>query len=162
MADATSLQQLCNAVNRRYLSDSLPKNYTIFDAKWWLNRVVKGDGKDGLWRAIVVDGQLIGSISLERKSGNFRIDSELGLMLLDEYSNRGIATFAVGQICREAFATLDIHRITACVFSPNEASQRVLLKNDFRLEGTLHAAAIKDGNIYDVCIYGSVKCYVET
>ena len=65
-ADKTALMALCNAVDRTFLSDRLPYPYTEADADWWLGMVAGNDGKEGVWRAIVVDGQVVGSISVER------------------------------------------------------------------------------------------------
>ena len=61
------------------------------------------------------------------------------------------------QICTIAFNELDIIRITGLVYKPNKASQRVLEKNDFTLEGVMKNAVYKDGNIYDMCIFGKVR-----
>ncbi len=63
-------------------------------------------------------------------------------------------TQAVKQICSIAFEKLDIIRITGLVYQPNIASQRVLEKNDFILEGIMKKAVFKNDNIYDLCIYG--------
>ena len=63
-------------------------------------------------------------------------------------------TKAVKEICEMAFDKLDIVRITGLVYKPNIASQRVLEKNDFVLEGIMKNAVFKNGNIYDMCIYG--------
>ena len=45
--------------------------------------------------AIVYDRKLIGSISVEKKDD----DAEIGYMILNDYSNKGIGTEAVKQIC---------------------------------------------------------------
>ena len=47
-------------------------------------------------------------------------------MLLNEYSNKGIGTEAVRQVCSIAFKDLSLEQITANVFQPNIASIRVL------------------------------------
>ena len=65
-ADREALMALCNAVDRAFLSDRLPEPYTEADADWWLGMVAENDGKEGVWRAIVVDGRIVGSISVER------------------------------------------------------------------------------------------------
>lgn len=60
--DKLVLMALCNAVDRTFLSDRLPYPYTEADADWWLGMVAESDGKEGVWRAIVVDEQIVGSI----------------------------------------------------------------------------------------------------
>ena len=157
LADKKELKELCNAVDRTYLSDRLPNPYTEDDANWWLNMVAKSEGTDGTFRAVVVDGRIIGSDSIERKSGIYRFDGELGYMLLNDYWNRGLMSQAVGQVCEIAIKELDLNRITANVFHPNLSSQRILQKNGFIQEGVMRKAAIKGGNIYDILIYGLLK-----
>ena len=85
-ADAMELTNLCNAVDRHYLSDRLPNPYTEKDAEEWLKMVTDNDTITGIYRAIVCDRKLIGSISVEKKDD----DAEIGYMLLNEYKNKGI------------------------------------------------------------------------
>ncbi len=157
LADKKGLTELCNAIDRTFLSDRLPNPYTDENADWWLNMVTKREGIDGTFRAIVVDGKIVGSISIERKADIYRLDGELGYMLLRDYWNRGLMSRAVGQVCEIAIKELGLNRITANVFHPNLASQRVLLKNGFTQEGIMRNAAIKCENIYDILIFGLLK-----
>ena len=149
LSDIMELTNLCNAVDRRFLSDRLPYPYTEKDAEKWLKMVTNNDAITGIYRAIVYDGKLIGSISVEKKDD----DAEIGYMILNEYTNKGIATEAVKQICSIAFKALSIKQITANVFQPNIASIRVLLKNGFKYKGAIPNAVIKDGYVYDLLIY---------
>ena len=80
LADKKELIELCNAVDRTYLSDRLPSPYTEDDANWWLNMVANSEGIDGTFRAMVVDGKIVGGISIERKADIYRLDGELGYM----------------------------------------------------------------------------------
>ena len=128
--DKAELIALCNAVDRTYLSVRLPNPYTNADADWWLNMVQLNEGKKGIFRAIVVDGKIIGSISVERNAENPN-EGEIGYMLLTEYWSKGIATEAVSQICKTAFRELSVDRIVAKVHESNVASFRVLEKNGF-------------------------------
>jgi RimJ/RimL family protein N-acetyltransferase len=78
-------------------------------------------------------------------------------MLLKDYWNRGLMSQAVRQVCKIAIKELGLNRITANVFHPNLASQRILLKNGFIQEGVMRKAAIKEGIIYDILLYGLLK-----
>lgn len=151
------LMDLCNSVDRRYLSDRIPEPYTDADADWWLGMVSEYDGVDGLFRSIVLDGKVIGSISVECKSDVYRHDGEIGYMLLTEYWSQGIMTEAVKLMCTEAFEKLDIARITGIVYTENEASWRVLEKNGFVREGLQRKAACKKGKMHDIFLYGRLK-----
>ncbi len=151
------LVDLCNNVDRTYLSDRLPNPYTDADADFWLNMVSEHDGVDGLFRAISVDGKIVGNISIECKADVYRHDCEIGYMLMTEYCSQGIMTEAAKRICTEAFDTLDITRITGIVYTPNTASQRVLEKSGFVREGVQRNAVCKDGSLYDTYIYGKLR-----
>ena len=106
---------------------------------------------------IVVDGKIVGTISVEQKEDVYQKDSEIGYYLLLEVYSKGIMTEAVRQICEIAFEKLDIIRITGVVYEPNIASRKVLEKKNFLLEGVMKKAVIKNNNIYDLCIYGKLK-----
>ena len=152
-ADAMELTSLCNAVDRRFLSDRLPNPYTEKDAEEWLKTVSENEAVTGIYRAIVYDRKLIGSISVEKKDD----DAEIGFMLHGDYCNKGIMTEAVRQMCSIAFHDLPIERITANIFQPNTTSMQVLRKNGFVHEATLRNAVIKNNEIYDLCIFGLKK-----
>ena len=157
LSDAKELTNLCNAVDRHFLSDRLPYPYTEKDAEEWLKIVTENEAVSGIYRAIVYNGELVGSISVEKKDD----DAEIGYMILNDYSNKGIGTEAVKQICPIAFKVLSLEQITANVFHPNIASIRVLQKNGFKYKGAIPNAVIKDGNVYDLLIYELSKDYNE-
>lgn len=151
------LIDICNDVDRTFLSNRLPYPYTEESADWWLGMVSGHDGKDGVFRAISVDGKIVGNISVEQKADVYCKDGEIGYLLLTSCWSRGIMTEAVRQICEIAFSELDIIRITGLVYAPNIASRRALEKNAFIQEGLQRNAVYKDGNIFDLCVYGKLK-----
>ena len=152
-ADKRALMGLCNAVDRTFLSDRLPEPYTEADADWWLGMVAGNEGKEGVWRSVWADGQLVGSISVERKAGEEYTVGELGYMILTPWWSKGIGTEAVRQICGIACEELGLERITATVFEGNRASERVLEKNRFRLERLVPGGVVKGGKTMDVRVY---------
>ncbi len=151
--DKLVLMALCNAVDRTFLSDRLPYPYTEADADWWLGMVAANEGKEGVWRAIVVDGLIVGSISVERLANVQRNAGSIGYMVLTPFWSQGIGTEAVRQICGIAFRELALERIIGEVFPENLASARVLEKNGFRLEETKAEAIVKGGKAMDVRVY---------
>lgn len=157
MEDQASLIEICNKIDRSYLSDILPDPYTKESAKWWLNMINENEGKKGVFRKIVVNDKIIGTISVEKLENNYRKNAEIGYYLLPEESSKGIMSGAVRQICKIAFQELNIIRITGFVFEPNIASRKVLEKNGFVLEGIMQNAVIKNEEIFNVCIYGKLK-----
>ena len=152
-ADREALMALCNAVDRTFLSDRLPYPYTEADADWWLGMVAGNDGKEGVWRAIVVDGRIVGSISVERLANDQRNAGSIGYMILTPFWSQGIGTEAVRQICGISFRELALDRIIGEVFPENLESARVLEKNDFQLERTKIGGVVKDGKAMDVKIF---------
>ena len=152
-SDREALMALCNAVDRTFLSDRLPYPYTEADADWWLWMVAENEGKEGVWRAIVVDGLIVGSISVERLANVQRNAGSIGYMVLTPFWSQGIGTEAVRQICGIAFQEFALERIIGEVFPENLASARVLEKNGFRLEGTKVGAVVKGGKVMDVRVY---------
>lgn len=155
--DKQALIKICDSVDRTYLSNRLPHPYTEESADWWLNMLAENDGKTGIFRKIIADGEIVGNITVEKKSDVYSCDSEIGYILLAEKYSKGIMTEAVRQICELAFSALDITRITGLVYEPNVASRRVLEKNNFVLEGLMKNAVAKNGEIYDLRIYGKIK-----
>ena len=151
--DKPALIALCNAVDRTFLSDRLPEPYTEADANWWLGMAAENEGKEGVWRSIWADGNLVGSISVERKDGDENKVGELGYMILTPWWSKGIGTEAVRQICEIATRELGLKQITTMVFEGNRASERVLEKNGFRLEETKTGAVVKGGKAMDVRVY---------
>ena len=112
--------------------------------------VTENEGKEGVWRSIWADGHLVGSISVERETGEEHAVGELGYMILTPWWSKGIGTEAVRQMCGIAFEELGLERITATTFEGNLASARVLEKNGFWLEETKAGAVMKDGKSMDV------------
>ena len=156
--DKPALMALCNAVDRTFLSDRLPYPYTEADADWWLGMVAENENKEGVWRAIVVDDQIVGSISVERMADEERNVGSIGYMILTPWWSKGFGTEAVRQMCGIAFRELALERIIGEVFPENLASARVLEKNGFRLEETKAGAVVKGGKAMDVRVY----CYKGT
>ena len=156
-ADIPALVALYNGVDRRYLSDHLPNPYTEASARWWLDLIRREEGRGGLYRVILADGKLAGTLSAERKPDVFHRDAELGYLLDPAFQSRGVMTAAVGQFCPLAFARLDLLRLSALVYAPNTASRRVLEKNGFALEGLQKQAVTKGDAVWDLCLYGRLR-----
>ena len=152
-ADKKALMALCNAVDRTFLLDRLPYPYTEADADWWLGMVTENEGKEGVWRSIWADGELVGSISVERKDDEGQAIGEIGYMILTPFWSQGIGTEAVKQICKIAFRELELQQIVGNVFTENVASARVLEKNGFWPQETKVGAFEKGGEMIDVKFY---------
>jgi RimJ/RimL family protein N-acetyltransferase len=70
-------------------------------------------------------------------------------------------TLAIGAFVRYLFSNTRLIRIEANVFVGNHASARVLEKNGFILEGTIHSAFVKDGVAKDTWLYALLREMIE-
>lgn len=79
----------------------------------------------------------------------------LGYWLDESYWGKGYMTEAVQGVLNYGFEELRLSLITATCYPHNKRSQKVLKKNGFIYEGTLHQAELTyNGNIYDhQCYY---------
>jgi RimJ/RimL family protein N-acetyltransferase len=91
-------------------------------------------------RAVVLDGVVIGTVSLELVDGMGqpgmppRTEAELGYLFDPAYGGHGYASEAVAAVVAYAFDALGVRRITAGCFADNLASVRVLEKVGMRRE----------------------------
>jgi ribosomal-protein-alanine N-acetyltransferase len=69
----------------------------------------------------------------------------IGYFLHPDHWHRGFATAAVTILTRFLIETVGVNRVQAEVMPGNVHSKQVLLKNGFRLEGTLRQAAVWPG-----------------
>jgi RimJ/RimL family protein N-acetyltransferase len=141
----------------RNLRDAFPHPYTLADARRWIARNAAAP-EPTLNFAIVLEGEAIGGLGLERRSDMFRCGLELGYWLGEPFWGRGIAAEAVRALVAYAFATFpDVAVVQAHHLAANPASGRVLSKAGFRLDGRLRAAAVKAGEVSDVLIYSRTR-----
>ena len=157
-ADAVSIARYAdNAKIAANLRDVFPCPYAPQDAATFVESCIRQEGRGQMCRAIEVDGEAAGSIGLFLGSDVYRRSAELGYWLGRPFWGRGVMTAAVRQICREAFAAFHLARIQAEVYAPNKASQVVLEKAGFALEGVRHCGIYKNGQLLDSCLYALLK-----
>ena len=84
---------------------------------------------------VLEDGAIVGYVSLSQVVRGAFQNAFLGYAIGRDHSGRGIGTAAVGAAVQEAWR-MRLHRVQANVATTNLASQRVMEKNAFRLEGT--------------------------
>ena len=141
----------------------IPYPYTKSDAENWIaitGRGVKDNGciTSFAIRKNMVGGseKLIGSIGfvgLKFENGAIvdRIHrAEVGFWIARPFWNQGICSSVVKRACEQAFRDWKLFKITAEVFQGNIASERVLTKCGFKIEGELAAHYRKDGRLIDV------------
>jgi [ribosomal protein S5]-alanine N-acetyltransferase len=103
------------------------------------------------------DGQVAGRINLnEIVRGPFQ-SCHLGYWLGQAYNGRGLASAAVREVVRVAFAELGLHRIEAGTLLHNVRSQRVLERNGFTRFGVAPAYLNIAGTWQDHAMYQVVN-----
>lgn len=133
------------------LTDRFPFPYTESNGKSFIELATKDDPIH--FFAIDVDGQAVGGIGIHPQDDIHRKNAELGYWLAEPFWGQGIISYAIKQAVDFAFATYDIDRIFARPFGTNVASQKVLEKNNFILEGRFEKVLIKNNEYLDELIY---------
>jgi len=103
----------------------------------------------------IINNQVVGCVSLDNLTKNHK--AELGYWLTESYWGQGIVSEAVKQIVDHGFNKLKLKRIYAYTFTPNKASQKVLLKNGFTKEGLHKKDVLKDGKYIDIITFAKVR-----
>jgi RimJ/RimL family protein N-acetyltransferase len=73
-----------------------------------------------------------------------------------KFQNKGIATQAVIKVNYIAKKKFNLKKITASVYSNNFFSKKLLLKNKFKLEGTLKKQFLYRNKRFDKLIFGKI------
>lgn len=133
------------------LSDQFPFPYTEENGAAFIEFATK----DTLIHifAIEINGEAAGGIGLHPQTDIFQKNAELGYWLGEPFWGNGIITKAIQQIIEFGFATFEIDRIFARAFASNIPSQKVLKKNNFKLEARFEKTLFKNGEYLDELIY---------
>jgi len=158
LKDAESLVKHINDKSIARYTLTIPYPYYLKDAYYWLKKVEKRKKSKKLevlnW-AIEIDSEAVGGISLEKIYVNHK--AEVGYWLSKKYRGQGIMSEAVKQVVDYGFKELNLKRIWAGCFTNNPASQKVLKKNGFKLEGILRKEHIKNSRFTNDCIFAKIK-----
>lgn len=106
--------------------------------------------------AIESNGEIVGSISIMKIDWH-NMKAEMGYWVGEEYWGKGIATKAIKKFTKEVFRKFKLKRVEAYPYSYNKASQRVLEKAGYKLEGERRKAAKHHGKWLDDKIYAKIR-----
>ncbi|MEO9482807.1 MAG: GNAT family protein [Ekhidna sp.] len=154
--DAETVASLIN--NRKVLDnlrDYIPYPYSKKDAEEFILFSTKQDPT--VTFAILSHDEICGVIAIIPQSDIHRMSAEVGYWIGEPYWGNGIATQALSLITEYAFSQLDVIRLYAIVFSPNDTSKRVLEKCGYKKEGIGKKAIIKNNQILDEHRYAILK-----
>jgi RimJ/RimL family protein N-acetyltransferase len=109
------------------------------------------DPPDGIGRAVLVDGEVAGSIGLTPTMSE---GGHVGYWCGPQARGRGVMTDSLRQFCGYALDGLQLRRLELIVDPDNVASQRVAEKVGFQREGVLRShLAHPDGRRRDSVMY---------
>jgi RimJ/RimL family protein N-acetyltransferase len=152
ISDLESLVKYANNWNvAKNLTDKFPHPYTERNGREFIEFATKDNPIHIL--AIDIDRQAIGGIGIHPQEDIHRKNAELGYWLAEPFWGQGIISNAIIQIINFGFSTYDIDRIFARPFGTNIASQKVLKKNNFILEGRFEKVLFKNGEYLDELVY---------
>ena len=157
MEDCERLAELAD--NRKIwlnVRDRFPYPYGVEEAEAWIKHC-DGEQEPVSQFAIEAEGILVGGVGFEALSDVNRIGAEIGYWIGEPYWGRGIATSALHEASRRAFAGFPFERLQAMVFEWNGASMRVLEKAGYHREGRLRRSVVKDGQVIDSVIYARLR-----
>ncbi len=158
IGDAESVAKYANNKEiAQNLRNVFPHPYTIENAKSYINACINSDKTRQCTKAIVVNGEAVGTIGVFLKDDVYCKSAEIGYWLGEAFWNKGIMSAAVKQICDFALEEYDIERIFAEPYAYNIGSRKVLEKAGMQLEGVLKKSIYKNGRIFDSCIYAFTK-----
>lgn len=103
------------------------------------------------------DDTLVGTIGIHKIDWIHRHASISVVIGERQYWGRGLGTEAVGLVVRHAFTKLNLHRLTAGMWAPNEGSRHCFEQNGFRREGTLRESFSYEGRYVDEYVYGLLQ-----
>jgi ribosomal-protein-alanine N-acetyltransferase len=151
-SDINSLIKYANNWNiAKNLTNQFPHPYTIQDGKAFIEYATKDEPIHIF--AIEVNQEAVGGIGIHPQSDIFIKNAEIGYWLGEPFWGHGIVSKAIKQIIQFGFSTFDIERIFARPYGTNVASQKILEKNNFLLEGRYNNILYKNGEYLDELIY---------
>jgi [ribosomal protein S5]-alanine N-acetyltransferase len=150
--DLNSLVKYANNKDiAKFMTDTFPHPYTEEAGRGFIAFATKDDPVHIF--AIDINGEAVGGIGIHPQADIQRKNAELGYWLAEPFWGHKIMTRAVEQILDFAFKTYDINRVFARPFGTNIASQKVLEKAGFTLEGRFEKTLYKNGEFLDELVY---------
>lgn len=134
----------------RWLRSRFPEPYTIEDAKSWISIATASSPILDFVISRRQDNIAIGAIGLKARDDVYYRTMEIGYWLGQDHWGKGIATEALSAMTAWAFENFTyVLKLEAEVFDGNEASQKVLMKAGYELEGRRRKAVEKKGVVMD-------------
>ena len=154
--DIDTLISIANNFNiAKNLTDKFPYPYTRADGERFIEYAINSTSSHLF--AIDLQGTAIGGIGIHPQDDIYRKNAEIGFWLAESHWGNGYMRIAISKITTYTFQTIEIERIYARVFENNIASQRVLQKSGFQLDGKFQKTIFKNNEFLDEYIYSLRK-----
>lgn len=155
-SDAAALARYANqATIAGQMHDAEPRAYSLQDAEAWIQHIRSEQPQ--CHYSIAAGDRLAGGVALVPGADIYAHSAEISYWVADEFWGRGLATFAVREVTDIALGRLGFSRLFARVFAGNPASQRVLEKAGYELEGIMRRGACKDGQHIDLLQFARLR-----
>jgi RimJ/RimL family protein N-acetyltransferase len=152
MTDLDALVKYANnPAIAKNMTDKFPHPYTEADGVNFIH-FANSNNPINIF-AIEVNGEAAGGIGIHPQDDIHRKNAELGYWLAEPFWAQSIISRAIPQMVKFAFDTFAITRVFARPFGTNLASQRVLEKSGFVLEGRFENVLFKNGEFLDELVY---------
>lgn len=138
------------------MKNSFPHPFTLEQGNEFINQCSMKEGKEQISRAIVVNGEAVGCVTLTFGKDIFSRTGELEYWIGEPYRKKGIVTQAVIRICEEVCLKYKLFRIQAEPVATNIAARKVLEKAGFDLEAIRRKSVFMNGCIHDSYLYAMV------
>lgn len=143
-------------VTRMYGTD--PHGSLAKTRKWVRDRLSDYRKRNGMVWTIVPRKRVaaIGNVVLWNFDETFHT-AELGYELGRSHWGRRVMSESLPPVIAFGFGVIGLHRIEACPFADNEASNRLLKRLGFQYEGTLRHRIFYEGRYTDQLYYGLLR-----
>jgi ribosomal-protein-alanine N-acetyltransferase len=122
--------------NRAWFAQSITDRgdrfFAHFDESWATVLALHAAGTCLFHVLTTADGEVVGRFNLLDIEDR---TAQVGYRVAEQFTGRGVATAAVGELCRRAATDYRLHTLEAGAADDNVASQRVLTKSGFTLVG---------------------------
>ena len=151
-ADAPEVWQVLSAEGIYATTAYIPRNITLAQTRYWVEQVCRA-AQEGTALELAVfsrsDGRYLGNVGLIQLHPRHR-SAEITYFIRPDAWGKGYATEAAEVLVRYGFEKKQLHRIAGTCMKQNAASQRVMEKLGFRVEGIAREELYKDGVFLDV------------
>ena len=130
----------------------IPQNITQNQVFAWIEHIRRAAQEEtslelGIFSR--ADGTYLGNVGLINLSAYHR-SAEISYFIHPDHWGKGYATEAAAELLRYGFVARNYYRIAGTCMSRNPASQRVMEKLGFQVEGVARGELWKDGQFLDV------------